>query len=113
LVSLDIVSFRSLFLLFWLGWYRLLSADSLRLPSVILQLIDCMLAIHHMNSWSIDVNLIVAPDTLISEPHGGRAARKIGLSCPESFEISFLTLLLARVGSRMELTPRAPGSGNR
>jgi DNA-binding transcriptional LysR family regulator len=68
-----------------------------------------------MNLSSIDLNLLVALDALISEVHVGRAARKIGLSQPAtSHALNRLRDLLAdrllvRVGSRMELTPRAIG----
>ena len=68
-----------------------------------------------MNLSSIDLNLLVALDALISEAHVGRAARKIGLSQPAtSHALSRLRDLMAdpllvRVGSRMELTPRAIG----
>ena len=74
-----------------------------------------MLAIHLMNLASIDLNLLVALDALISEAHVGRAARKIGLSQPAaSHALKRLRDLLSdpllvRVGSRMELTPRAIG----
>lgn len=66
-----------------------------------------------MNLASIDLNLLVALDALISEAHVGRAARKIGLSQPAaSHALKRLRDLLSdpllvRVGSRMELTPRA------
>lgn len=66
-----------------------------------------------MNLASVDLNLLVALDALISEAHVGRAARKIGLSQPAaSHALKRLRDLLAdpllvRVGSRMELTPRA------
>jgi DNA-binding transcriptional LysR family regulator len=68
-----------------------------------------------MNLASIDLNLLVALDALISEAHVGRAARKIGLSQPAaSHALNRLRDLLAdpllvRAGSRMELTPRAIG----
>lgn len=68
-----------------------------------------------MNLSSIDLNLLVALDALVSETHVGRAARKIGLSQPAaSHALNRLRDLLAdpllvRVGSRMELTPRAIG----
>jgi DNA-binding transcriptional LysR family regulator len=66
-----------------------------------------------MNLSAIDLNLLVALDALISEAHVGRAARKIGLSQPAaSHALNRLRDMLAdpllvRVGSRMELTPRA------
>jgi DNA-binding transcriptional LysR family regulator len=68
-----------------------------------------------MNLSSIDLNLLVALDALISEAHVGRAARKIGLSQPAASHALnrlrevFADPLLVRVGSRMELTPRATG----
>jgi DNA-binding transcriptional LysR family regulator len=74
-----------------------------------------MFAIHPMNLSSIDLNLLVALDALVSEAHVGRAARKIGLSQPAaSHALNRLRDLLSdpllvRVGSRMELTPRAIG----
>ena len=68
-----------------------------------------------MNLSSIDLNLLVALDALISEAHVGRAARRIGLSQPAASHALnrlrdlFADPLLVRVGSRMELTPRAAG----
>jgi DNA-binding transcriptional LysR family regulator len=66
-----------------------------------------------MNLASIDLNLLVALDALISEAHVGRAARKIGRSQP-AVSHALMRLrellddpLLVRAGSRMELTPRA------
>jgi DNA-binding transcriptional LysR family regulator len=67
------------------------------------------------NLSSIDLNLLVALDALLSETHVGRAARKIGRSQPAtSHALKRLRDLLSdpllvRVGSRMELTPRAIG----
>lgn len=66
-----------------------------------------------MNLAAIDLNLLVALDALISEAHVGRAARKIGRSQPAtSHALNRLRALLrdpllVRVGSRMQLTPRA------
>src|SRR5215831_17801731 len=66
-----------------------------------------------MNLAAIDLNLLVALEALISEVHVGRAARKIGLSQPAASHALnrlrdlFADPLLVRVGSRMELTPRA------
>lgn len=66
-----------------------------------------------MNLASIDLNLLVALDALISEAHVGRAARKIGLSQPAASHALnrlrelFGDPLLVRVGSRMQWTPRA------
>ncbi|HEU5412809.1 MAG TPA: LysR family transcriptional regulator [Candidatus Angelobacter sp.] len=66
-----------------------------------------------MNLAAIDLNLLVALDALIAEVHVGRAAHKIGLSQPAaSHALNRLRdllgdPLLVRVGSRMELTPRA------
>jgi DNA-binding transcriptional LysR family regulator len=74
-----------------------------------------MFGIHVMNLSSIDLNLLVALDALISEAHVGRAARKIGLSQPaashalQRLRDLLSDPLLVRVGSRMELTPRAIG----
>jgi DNA-binding transcriptional LysR family regulator len=66
-----------------------------------------------MNLASIDLNLLVKLDALIAEAHVGRAARRIGLSQPATSHALnrlrdlFSDPLLVRVGSRMELTPRA------
>jgi DNA-binding transcriptional LysR family regulator len=66
-----------------------------------------------MNLAAIDLNLLVALDALVSEAHVGRAARRIGLSQPAtSHALKRLRdllddPLLVRVGTRMELTPRA------
>ena len=66
-----------------------------------------------MNLASLDLNLLVALDALVSEAHVGRAAGKVGLSQPAmSHALARLRdlvgdPLLVRVGSRMELTPRA------
>ncbi|HMJ20950.1 MAG TPA: LysR family transcriptional regulator [Terriglobales bacterium] len=74
-----------------------------------------MFAIRMVNLSSIDLNLLVALEALISETHVGRAARKIGLSQPAtSHALKRLRDLLSdplliRVGSKMELTPRAVG----
>jgi DNA-binding transcriptional LysR family regulator len=74
-----------------------------------------MVPIHMVHLSAVDLNLLVALDALISEAHVGRAARKIGLSQPAtSHALSrlrdlFGDPLLVRVGSRMELTPRANG----
>ena len=74
-----------------------------------------MVAIRMVNLASVDLNLLVALDALIAEVHVGRAARKIGLSQPAaSHALKRLRELLCdplliRVGSRMELTPRAIG----
>ena len=74
-----------------------------------------MVVIHMVNLSAIDLNLLVALDALISEVHVGREARKIGLSQPAtSHALNRLRdllgdPLLVRVGSRMELTPRAHG----
>jgi DNA-binding transcriptional LysR family regulator len=74
-----------------------------------------MFAIHMVNLSSIDLNLLVALEALISETHVGRAGRKIGLSQPAtSHALKRLRDLLSdplliRVGSKMELTPRAVG----
>jgi DNA-binding transcriptional LysR family regulator len=66
-----------------------------------------------MNLSAIDLNLLIALDALLSEGHVGRAGRKVGLSQPAaSHALKRLRdllgdPLLVRVGSRMELTPRA------
>src|ERR1700730_16749525 len=68
-----------------------------------------------VNISAMDLNLLVALDALISEAHVGRAARKMGRSQPAtSHALNRLRDLLSdpllvRVGSRMELTPRAIG----
>jgi DNA-binding transcriptional LysR family regulator len=66
-----------------------------------------------MNLVSVDLNLLVALDALIAEGHVGRAARRIGRSQP-AMSHALMRLrdllgdpLLVRIGSRMELTPRA------
>ena len=66
-----------------------------------------------MNLASFDLNLLVALEALIAEAHVGRAARRIGRSQPAvSHSLTRLRELLGdpllvRIGSRMELTPRA------
>jgi DNA-binding transcriptional LysR family regulator len=66
-----------------------------------------------MNLSSVDLNLLVALDALLAEAHVGRAARRIGRSQPAvSHSLRRLRELLGdplllRIGSRMELTPRA------
>jgi DNA-binding transcriptional LysR family regulator len=66
-----------------------------------------------MNLAALDLNLLVALDALVSETHVGRAASRVGLSQPAmSHALARLRdlmgdALLVRVGSRMELTPRA------
>jgi DNA-binding transcriptional LysR family regulator len=66
-----------------------------------------------MNLVSVDLNLLVALEALLAEAHVGRAARRIGRSQP-AVSHSLMRLrelledpLLVRIGSRMELTPRA------
>jgi DNA-binding transcriptional LysR family regulator len=77
------------------------------------QSIDRIAAIHVMNLASVDLNLLVALDALLTETHVGRAARRIGRSQPAvSHALRRLREvlgdpLLVRIGSRMELTPRA------
>jgi DNA-binding transcriptional LysR family regulator len=72
-----------------------------------------MICIHSMNLSSLDLNLLVALDALLREASVSRAARRIGLSQPAaSHALQRLRgligdPLLVRVGSRMELTPRA------
>jgi len=69
--------------------------------------------IRGMNLAGLDLNLLVALDALVAEAHVGQAGRRIGLSQPAaSHALARLRELLAdpllvRVGSRMELTPRA------
>ena len=41
-----------------------------------------MIYIHRMNLASLDLNLLVALDALVSEAHVGRAAARVGLSQP-------------------------------
>jgi DNA-binding transcriptional LysR family regulator len=66
-----------------------------------------------VNLASLDLNLLVALDALVSEAHVGRAAKRIGLSQPAtSHALRRLRELLGdpllvRIGARMELTPRA------
>jgi DNA-binding transcriptional LysR family regulator len=71
------------------------------------------MSIHSMNLASLDLNLLVALDALLSEAHVGRAAIRIGLSQPAaSHALRRLRellndQLLVRAGARMQLTPRA------
>jgi DNA-binding transcriptional LysR family regulator len=66
-----------------------------------------------VNLASLDLNLLVALDALVGEAHVGRAARRLGLSQPATSNALRRLRdllgdpLLVRVGSRMELTPRA------
>ena len=66
-----------------------------------------------MNLSSLDLNLLVALDALLTEANVSRAALRIGLSQPAtSHALQRLRTmlddpLLVRVGARMELTPRA------
>jgi DNA-binding transcriptional LysR family regulator len=66
-----------------------------------------------MNLASINLNLLVALDALLAEAHVGRAASRIGLSQPaashalKQLRELFGDSLLVRVGTRMQLTPRA------
>jgi len=68
-----------------------------------------------MNLATLDLNLLVALDALLLEANVSRAAVRIGLSQPAaSHALQRLREvlgdpLLVRVGSRMELTPRAQG----
>jgi DNA-binding transcriptional LysR family regulator len=69
--------------------------------------------IQPMNLATLDLNLLVALDALLSEANVSRAAMRIGLSQPAtSHALQRLRdligdPLLVRVGARMELTPRA------
>ncbi|QEE28935.1 LysR family transcriptional regulator [Terriglobus albidus] len=69
--------------------------------------------IRMMNLAGFDLNLLVVLDALLTEAHVGRAARKAGLSQPAtSHALNRLRHLLSdpllvRIGSRMQLTPRA------
>jgi DNA-binding transcriptional LysR family regulator len=69
--------------------------------------------IRSMNLTSLDLNLLVALDALLTEASVSRAALRIGLSQPAtSHALQRLRTmlddpLLVRVGTRMELTPRA------
>lgn len=66
-----------------------------------------------MNLSSLDLNLLVALDALVTEAHVGRAALRVGLSQPAmSHALRRLRELLddpllVRTGPGMELTPRA------
>lgn len=77
------------------------------------QSIDGMIYIRRMNLASLDLNLLVALDALVSEAHVGRAAARVGLSQPAmSHALARLRdlmgdALLVRVGAGMQLTPRA------
>src|SRR4030081_1646864 len=72
-----------------------------------------MIYIRPMNLSALDLNLLVALDALLHEANVSRAAMRIGLSQPAaSHALQRLRdmlgdPLLVRVGSRMELTPRA------
>ncbi len=66
-----------------------------------------------VNLSALDLNLLVALDALVAEVHVGRAASRVGLSQPAmSHALGRLRgilgdPLLVRVGTRMQLTPRA------
>jgi DNA-binding transcriptional LysR family regulator len=66
-----------------------------------------------VNLAALDLNLLVALDALLAETHVGHAGRRIGRSQPATSHALarlrelFGDPLLVRVGSRMELTPRA------
>lgn len=72
-----------------------------------------MIYIHGMNLSALDLNLLVALDALVTDAHVGRAALRVGLSQPAmSHALRRLRdilkdPLLVRVGTGMELTPRA------
>src|SRR5712671_4850219 len=82
-------------------------------PAPFFQSIVDMIYIHLMNFNSLDLNLLVALDALLLEANVSRAAMRIGLSQPAaSHALQRLREvlgdpLLVRVGTRMELTPRA------
>jgi DNA-binding transcriptional LysR family regulator len=73
----------------------------------------CIIYIRRMNLLSLDLNLLVALDALLTEGSVSRAALRLGLSQPAaSHALGRLREivgdpLLVRVGARMELTPRA------
>ena len=68
-----------------------------------------------MNLAALDLNLLVALDCLLEEASVGRAAERLAISQPAmSHALKRLRTLLGdpllvRVGSRMQLTPRAEG----
>jgi DNA-binding transcriptional LysR family regulator len=72
-----------------------------------------MIYIRCMNLAALDLNLLVALDALVTDVHVGRAAMRIGLSQPAmSHALRRLRALLGdpllvRVGTGMDLTPRA------
>src|SRR6185436_20257343 len=55
---------------------------SMRPAGSFFQSIDRMIYILRMNLASLDLNLLVALDALVSEVHVGRAAARVGLSQP-------------------------------
>jgi DNA-binding transcriptional LysR family regulator len=85
----------------------------IRCLPLLLQSIVCICYIHRVNLAALDLNLLVALDALLSEAHVSRAAKRIGLSQPAaSHALRRLREvvgdpLLVRVGTKMELTPRA------
>ncbi|MCM5681214.1 LysR substrate-binding domain-containing protein [Schlegelella sp. S2-27] len=66
-----------------------------------------------MNLRALDLNLLVVLHALLEEGHVTRAARRLGLSQPatssalERCRHVFSDMLLEKVGSRMQLTPKA------
>src|SRR4051794_23594272 len=96
-------------------WLSLSSpiASSLRPCASFFQSMLDMAYIHRMNLASLDLNLLVALEALLKEASVSRAAMRIGLSQPASSHALqrlrdiLRDPLLVRVGSRMELTPRA------
>src|ERR1700716_4153105 len=86
---------------------------SLRVRASFFQSIVHMIYIRLMNLSALDLNLLVALDALLLDANVSRAAMRIGLSQPAaSHALQRLRdmlgdPLLVRVGSRMELTPRA------
>jgi DNA-binding transcriptional LysR family regulator len=85
----------------------------LALAAPFFQSIVNIIYIHTMNLNSLDLNLLVALDALLLEANVSRAAMRIGLSQPatshalQRLREALRDPLLVRVGSRMELTPRA------
>jgi DNA-binding transcriptional ArsR family regulator len=64
------------------SWCSSSRDDSMACAASFFQSIDSMIYIHTMNLASLDLNLLVALDALVSEAHVGRAAARVGLSQP-------------------------------